>query len=114
MVGADEERLRQVLINLVRNGLQAVEGREHGWVRVALEPWGAGARLLVEDNGPGVAPDIATRIFEPFFTTKDTGTGLGMAIAHRIIDLHGGTLELLGGAGAAFEVTLPRQPPQPL
>ena len=67
-------------------------------------------RIAVRDNGPGMKADVRQRIFEPFFTTKTKGTGLGMAIAKRIIDAHGGRIELgpESGRGAEIIITLPR------
>ena len=68
-----------------------------------------GIRLTVRDNGPGVAPENHERIFRPFFTTRERGTGLGLANVRKIIEAHGGTVELESapGRGAAFTVLLP-------
>ncbi len=66
-------------------------------------------RVAVRDNGPGLTEEQRRRIFEPFYTTKAHGTGLGMAIARRIIEAHGGTIAVGGaGPGAEFVITLPR------
>jgi PAS domain S-box-containing protein len=113
VIGIDEDRLRQVLLNLIGNAIEAVDGDTRR-VDVEVQAYRAGGRLVIADNGPGVPPELAQRIFEPFFTTKDSGTGLGMAIAHKIVELHGGTMELRGTDGATFEIILPRHPPQPL
>ena len=69
-----------------------------------------GVELVVEDEGPGVPVAIRDRIFEPFFTTKTRGTGLGMAISKRIVEAHGGTIELApeGDRGAVFVIRLPK------
>jgi PAS domain S-box-containing protein len=112
IVAVDAERIKQVLLNLVRNALDAVEAG--GNVRVSVETDGAGARITIADDGPGIPVEIEARIFEPFFTTKERGTGLGMAIAHKIIDQHGGTLSVDGQSGATFTITLPRRAPIPL
>jgi signal transduction histidine kinase len=71
---------------------------------------GSFVRVYVADNGPGLTETARRRIFEPFFTTKTKGTGLGMAIAHRIVLAHGGeiALEPGEGSGARFVITLPR------
>jgi len=112
-VEVDRQRLEQVLLNLVRNALDAVRDQEGGTIALSVHRDGAGARIVVADNGPGIDEEVALRIFEPFFTTKDTGTGLGMAIAHKIVDMHGGHLEIDGRDGARITLVLPPRPPHP-
>jgi PAS domain S-box-containing protein len=112
IVEGDAERLKQIILNLVSNAIEAVD--EGGHVDVLVEPYGAGARVIVQDDGPGVPEDCLARIFEPFFTTKHAGTGLGMAIAHSLVELHGGTIEVTNTTGARFCVELPRRTPKPL
>jgi len=96
-IRGDEERLRQVLVNLCLNALDAVE--DGGRVTVACSPLPPGpdgvrwVELAVDDDGPGIPPEVADRIFEPFFTTKATGSGLGLSIVHAIVAQHGGTIE---------------------
>ncbi len=100
---ADSHAVHQILLNLCLNAAQALEGR--GAVRMVL----ADGLARVEDDGPGVASDVAGRIFQPFFTTKTRGTGLGLATARKNAVEMGGHLELghseLGGA--AFVLSLP-------
>jgi signal transduction histidine kinase len=106
---ADRERLRQVLINLVENAVDALADRPAGR-RLAVRVGARNGRvtLRVADNGPGVPPDVHARLFEPFFSSKENGTGLGLAIAKRTIDAHGGTIEAEAlGAGLAFQIELP-------
>ena len=103
-------QLGQVLLNLLRNALDAVGAQ--GEVRVSTTRLPAGAELMVADSGPGIPPELRSRIFEPFFTTKDVGqgSGLGLAICRQIItDHHGGSLELDESVvgGACFRVVLP-------
>ncbi len=112
VIDADVERLKQVVLNLVRNALDAVP--PGGTVSVSVDHYGAGARLVVRDTGPGIPDEIRGRIFEPFFTTKEMGTGLGMAITHSLVDLHGGSIEVDNDHGAIFTITLPRHPPRPI
>lgn len=112
-VEVDRQRLEQVVLNLLGNALEAVRDQDDGQVSISVQRDGAGARIVVTDNGPGIADDVAARIFEPFFTTKETGTGLGMAIAHKIVDMHGGHLEIDGKDGACFTLVLPPRPPHP-
>ena len=109
VIEADSERMQQVAHNLVRNALDAAPRGGH--VIVAVERDGAGARLSVRDDGPGIRAEHRQRIFEPFFTTKEGGTGLGMAIVHSLVELHGGTLELRCDAGTELVVALPRHVP---
>ena len=112
-VEVDRQRLEQVLLNLLRNALEAVRDQEDGQVSLSAHLDGAGARIVVADNGPGIDDDVVERIFEPFFTTKETGTGLGMAIAHKIVDMHGGHLGINGKDGARITLVLPPRPPHP-
>jgi two-component system NtrC family sensor kinase len=106
-------QLQQVVVNLIVNAAQAIQGK--GTVTVATGP-GAPGRVVVTiaDDGPGVPADLAERIFEPFFTTKPEGqgTGLGLSICYRIAEEHGGTirLECPPGGGARFVVDLPAEP----
>jgi len=116
-VAGDEERLRQVLVNLGLNALEAV--RDGGRVRVSSRLDGPDpdrpeeppfVTVDVEDDGPGVPPDARDRIFEPFFTTKAKGSGLGLSIVHAIVAQHGGTLRVddAPGGGARFVLRLPQ------
>jgi signal transduction histidine kinase len=121
-IHADASQLRQVLLNLLINALDV--SPEHGrvCVRLALEPHAAlepqprktgedksWLRIDIEDEGPGLAPDMVERIFEPFVSTKDSGTGLGLAICRRIVEDHGGSIvaENRPHRGAVFTVRLP-------
>ncbi len=107
----DPELLRAVFLNLLLNAAQAMDGR--GRIQVRGIPVDGGVRFIVTDNGPGVPPDVRDRIFEPFFTTKSRGGGLGLPIARRTIELHGGTLALTCPASGGTEITidLPRGTP---
>jgi signal transduction histidine kinase len=111
----DVRLLRQAIVNLVSNALQA-PGRK-GPVRIAVEMSGpTRVHLTVSDDGAGVPEDIADRIFRPFFTTRATGTGLGLAVVQRIVRAHSGVLSHRDtpGGGATFEMDLPlRQPSDP-
>jgi PAS domain S-box-containing protein len=101
----DDERMKQVLHNLVRNAVEAVG--KGGHVRLRLETIEGEAHLFVEDDGPGL-PSPDAPIFEPFFTTKQGGTGLGLAIVHRIVTDHGGRITVDSRPGrTVFEVRLP-------
>ena len=104
----DPIRLEQVLVNLLRNALQAGAGA----VRVSWRPGDAGGlQLLVDDDGPGVPAESRKRLFEPFYTTKAVGegTGLGLAVVHGIITEHGGQVQVEDSplGGARFRVQFP-------
>lgn len=104
--------LQQVILNLARNGLEALmesaEGTRLLTVRTARSV-DHGVEIQVDDNGPGIDPLIAERLFEPFSTTKRTGTGLGLAISRTIVQSHGGTIGArpLSPNGTRFTIRLP-------
>lgn len=106
---ADRMKLRIVLTNLIRNALEAV-GDAAGQVRVGAAASDAGIRMFVEDDGPGVPEDVRRRLFRPFSSGKASGTGLGLAVAKKLVEVHGGELALARseGTGARFEMFLPR------
>jgi signal transduction histidine kinase len=106
----DARAINQVFLNLLKNAAEAFEGhrgvidvrafRQEGWIL-----------LEIQDDGPGVAPEIAARLFEPFFTTKEAGrgSGLGLSITQRIVDEHGGRIEFVRPeqGGSCFRIRLP-------
>jgi signal transduction histidine kinase len=104
----DAAKLHQLVLNLVRNAGEAVSAG--GRVAVGVGVDDARCQIRVEDDGPGIPDDVRARIYEPFFSTKEGGTGLGMAIVHSLVALHGGSIDLATGPhGTTFEVTLPRR-----
>jgi two-component system NtrC family sensor kinase len=118
-ISADAGSLRQVLMNLLLNAIYFTP--EGGSITITTEaeaPARAGlpqsvsrVRLTVRDTGAGIAPEVAGKIFDPFFTTKPVGegTGLGLTISHRIVEEHGGSIDMESapGKGTAFMITLP-------
>ena len=105
----DGIQLQQVVLNLLRNALEAIADRP-GLIEVRTERTAGGAlRVSVADTGRGVPPDLLDRIFSPFFSTKDNGLGMGLSISRTIVEAHGGRLwaEARGGSGAIFAFTLP-------
>jgi C4-dicarboxylate-specific signal transduction histidine kinase len=109
---ADCFRLEQVFRNLLENALAAckdpVELKVH-WSHAQLGGQPA-VRFVLQDNGPGLSMEVQEELFEPFFTTKSKGTGVGVAIAKRIIESHGGRIVAANGqSGAEFIITLPRK-----
>jgi len=109
-VQADADKLRGVFVNLIDNAIDALasvpEGRR---IDLFLDNGAGAATVRVRDNGCGIPADKLDRIFNPFFTTKDKGTGLGMAIAKKIVEAHEGTIDVVSeaGRGSEFKVTLP-------
>lgn len=106
-VTADSVRLTQTLMNLIINGIQAINGG--GQVQVNAGKAGDSLWLRVQDTGPGIPPNELGEIFDPYFTTKPEGNGLGLWIAQQIAVAHGGDLhaENAPGGGAVFVLTLP-------
>ena len=108
---ADPHALEQLFRNILENAIAACQ--EPGEVVVSCEETEGGGQaalqISIRDNGPGFLPDAREKIFEPFFTTKAKGTGLGMAIAKRIVEAHGGEI-VIGehASGAEITLTLPR------
>ncbi len=113
VVEADSDQLRQALVNLVQNGVDAIAeaGRgDDGVLEVRVETDDASyCRIVVTDNGPGMDDETQAKLFVPYFTTKSAGTGLGLAIVHRIVEEHGGSIRVDSkqGAGTRFVVRLP-------
>jgi signal transduction histidine kinase len=102
--------IEQVLLNLIVNAAQAIDGLGELRVRTAMEPAGTVA-IAIADDGRGIAPEHVGRVFDPFFTTKPAGegTGLGLSISHEIVRRHGGRIDVVSaaGRGAEFTVRLP-------
>jgi two-component system C4-dicarboxylate transport sensor histidine kinase DctB len=109
MVFGGRVRLEQVLVNLLQNAIEALDGHPEPYLGVTLDAQTDTLRLLVRDNGPGIAPQVADRLFTPFATSRPSGLGLGLVIAKDIAEDFGGTLRLLpSDEGACFEITLRR------
>lgn len=113
MMSFDSQQIEQVLINMIHNAIQAMQ--KHGKLRIALEPHGDEAHLIIQDSGCGIAPEHLRRIFDPFFTTKPEGqgTGLGLSTSYGIIKNHGGRIDVESevGAGTTFTIVIPTVQP---
>jgi signal transduction histidine kinase len=107
VVDADARKLRQALLNLVLNAIQA--SPRGASVQVAVSRECEGARITVRDDGVGMTPEVLERIRKPYFTTKEGGTGLGVAVARGLVDQHGGRLDIksASGKGTTVTITLP-------
>lgn len=105
---ADADQLKQVLVNLVSNAVQAMEDTGG---RIVVRVWDDDSFVFVSvvDDGPGMPPDVLEKVFDPFYSTRGGGTGLGLTIVHRIIDQHGGRVEAQStpGEGTTFTIALP-------
>jgi two-component system sensor kinase FixL len=111
LLSADQQKLTQVMVNLVRNALQATRERDHITVE-ASAPSADRVLLAVEDDGPGIAPELRDRLFQPFASSKgEGGLGMGLYMARLIVESHRGNIHCAEGTkgGARFMVTLPAQ-----
>jgi signal transduction histidine kinase len=112
----DPEKLRRVIINLFSNALDALLESETASPRIEVQAGenlaGTEVWVRVRDNGPGIDPDRLQEIFSPFYTSKEGGTGLGLAISKKVVDAHGGSIEVDSdpSRGTEFLLTFPKQP----
>lgn len=94
-ISADKKQISQVLINLIKNAIEALKDSENAkiFVQARINENGR-AQITVTDNGPGIPEDLADKIFIPFFTTKESGSGIGLSLSRQIMQLHGGTIKM--------------------
>lgn len=106
-VVADKDLLKQALLNLVVNALEAQP--DGGEIRLGVRPGEDGVRIRVEDDGPGIPEQLLGRVFEMNFTTKEDGTGIGLTVARSLVETQGGRLSLQSrpGHGTTVEILLP-------
>jgi len=103
----DEKMFTQVLINLVRNAMEALIGFPDKSIRISIrEPENKRVALTVEDNGKGISDEVLERVFVPFFTTREDGSGIGLSLSRQIISLHGGSMNIRSkeGEGTTVEI----------
>jgi signal transduction histidine kinase len=107
-ITVDRDQMQRALVNMVKNAIEAMPAGGH--VTVRAQAADGGIVLEVADNGPGMSADTRARMFEPYFTTKAEGTGLGLAVVHRIVTEHEGRLSVdeTPGGGTTFRIWLPR------
>jgi two-component system sensor kinase FixL len=109
----DKVQIQQVIVNLVRNAVEAMAAGDRRQLTVAAEMTEAArVAISVADTGPGIAPEIADRLFQPFVTTKTQGMGVGLSICRSIVEGHGGKLTVAAnpGGGTIFRFDLPAAP----
>ncbi len=107
VVKIDPDHLRRILLNLLRNGCEALADQEQKTIKILSKSIDDRIDLLIEDNGPGITIENREKIFEPFFTTRHSGTGLGLALVKLLVEENGGKVELLNGErGASFRLLL--------
>jgi two-component system, LuxR family, sensor kinase FixL len=117
LVLVDRIQIQQVLLNLFRNAIEAMQASARRQLVVSINP--AADHMVcvnVTDTGPGIAPDVASRLFQPFTTTKRSGMGVGLSISRTIIEAHGGQITVAPnpGGGTIFRFTLRRVDPEEL
>ena len=105
---ADPDKIRQVFLNVILNAVQSIDGR--GAVRITADAQDSAIAIAFSDTGCGMTPDQLNQVFSPFFTTKEKGTGLGLAVAAKIVEAHNGSIDVESepGKGSTFYVRLPR------
>jgi two-component system sensor kinase FixL len=105
----DRVQIQQVLLNLIRNAMEAMDASKVRELTVAAAGSADYVQISVSDTGSGVPPEIATRLFQPFVTTKPEGMGIGLSVCRTIIEAHGGRLwmEPTPAGGSVFHFTVP-------
>ena len=106
MLRADRNLLQQVMINLVRNGMDAMENMDNPELVIRTETEKDSIRISVADNGAGIEPDILSEIFVPFYTTKPQGSGIGLSLARQVMRMHGGNIWITSRKGEGTTVYL--------
>jgi len=106
-ISCDPDKLRQVFINVIANGIEAME--EGGRIAISTERWSDGVEIRMSDEGIGISEDDLDHIFEPFYTTRETGSGLGLSISYKIVEAHKGEISAISkpGQGTTFVIRLP-------
>jgi len=103
---ADEKLMEQVLINLIKNAIEALEKTKNPQIKLVAEKVNGKIQIQVCDNGPGMKPEIIDNIFTPFFTTKEKGSGIGLSLSRQIMHLHGGSVSVKSKPGTETVFTL--------
>ncbi|MCP4669079.1 MAG: PAS domain S-box protein [Deltaproteobacteria bacterium] len=106
-IDCDPDKLKQVFINVIKNGIEAME--EGGTITVSSQEWGRGIEIHIGDEGVGMGEEDQLHIFEPFYTTRERGSGLGLSISYKIVEAHNGEIWALSlpGEGTTFIIRIP-------
>ena len=104
LIKMDPERLTQAFINIMKNGMEAMD--QGGTLHIKIKSIKEGVEVIISDSGPGIPPEQMEKIFNYYYTTKEKGVGLGLPIAHRIIEAHRGQLKIESRVGSGTEVTV--------
>ncbi|MCK5340444.1 MAG: PAS domain S-box protein [Desulfobulbaceae bacterium] len=107
VIEGDREKLKQVLLNIVKNGIEAMH--EGGEMTLEMQQMEDSIEIIIKDEGPGIPKDVQKKIFDPYFTTKKDGTGLGLCVSKRIVEDHGGSslsIESKEGEGTKVKIRL--------
>jgi len=103
---ADYSQVEQVLINLIKNAAEALSGKKNGTIHLKAFREDSAVMICVEDNGPGIPPEMVEDIFVPFYTTKENGSGIGLSLSKQIMQNHGGTISVNATPGKGARFTL--------
>lgn len=106
MLNADKDQIMQILINLVKNSIQATQNQNNGKIHLSAYKNNSITKLVIRDNGKGIQKDILGDIFIPFYTTKETGSGIGLSISKQIMKMHEGTISVSSILNERTEFTL--------
>lgn len=108
-ISGSSDKLKQALLNILINGIQAVEKSTQKDLKISIRPHDQDVVIVISDSGVGMSPELIPQIFEPFKTTKPKGTGLGLAITHKILELHRAKIFVRSkpGLGSEFEISFP-------
>ena len=109
----DKIQIQQVLLNLMRNAVEAMAGADRRELAVSANRLGEMVEIRITDTGPGLPEAVRARLFQPFVTTKSDGMGVGLSVCRAIVEAHGGELhaEDVEGGGTVFRFTVPRGTP---
>jgi two-component system NtrC family sensor kinase len=106
LIKADAGQLRQAIVNLALNGLEAMQHGGTLTLRCGVSAGGKQVEVTCQDTGVGIPPDRLAKVFDPFFSTKEMGTGLGLSVVYGIIERHGGTIDISSEVGKGTTVVL--------